>query len=101
MSLDSHLLLADHGACRVITLNRPQRRNALGTATMTQLSAALTDAVADSAIRAVLLTGATPAFCAGSDLKELAGLSPVAMAEHEAATAAVARSIAQLDVPVI
>lgn len=101
MTADCHLLLADHGACRVITLNRPQRRNALGTATMTQLSAAMADAVADPAIRAVVLAGAPPAFCAGSDLKELAGLSPAAMAEHEAATAMVARSIAQLDLPVI
>jgi enoyl-CoA hydratase/carnithine racemase len=101
MSPDCHLLLADQGPCRVITLNRPQRRNALGTATMVQLSAALADAVADPDLRVLVLAGSPPAFCAGSDLKELSGLSPAAMAEHEAATAAVARSIAQLDLPVI
>jgi enoyl-CoA hydratase/carnithine racemase len=101
MSADPHIVVADEGACRIVTLNRPQRRNALGSATMTELAEALAGAVADKDIRAVILTGAPPAFCAGSDLKELGGLSIADMAEHEAATAAVARSVAALDIPVI
>lgn len=101
MTLEPHILVADEGPCRVVTLNRPQRRNALGTATMAQLADALGSAVADPAIRAVILTGASPAFCAGSDLKELGGLSIADMAAHEAETATVARSLARLDIPVI
>lgn len=86
---------------RYITLDRPERRNALGTDLMRQLRNALVEADADAGIGAVLLTGAPPAFCAGSDLKELAGLSGREMADHEAATAAVARSIADLRKPVL
>jgi len=96
-----HILVADTVGCRLITINRPERRNALGTATMQQIGAALAEAQANPDIRAVILTGTAPAFCAGSDLKELAGLSVAQMCEHEAATAAVARSIGKLDLPVI
>ena len=96
-----HILVADQGGCRLITINRPERRNALGTATMQQIGGALAEAQADADVHAVVLTGAAPAFCAGSDLKELAGLSVAEMCEHEAETAAVARSIGKLDLPVI
>jgi enoyl-CoA hydratase/carnithine racemase len=85
----------------VVTLNRPERRNALGTESMRQLASALSKADRDPATGAILLTGTPPAFCAGSDLKELGGLSVDEMCEHEAATAAVARSIAFLSKPVV
>jgi enoyl-CoA hydratase/carnithine racemase len=88
-------------AVTVLTLNRPERRNALGTAGMRALSAALTAADADERVGALVLTGAPPAFCAGSDLKELGGLSVAQMCAHEAETAAVARSIAFLSKPVV
>ena len=89
------------GRVRVITLNRPERRNALGTAGMRALSTALAAAAADPAVGAIVLTGTPPAFCAGSDLKELGGLSIPAMVAHEAETAAVARRIAHLPRPVV
>lgn len=101
MNTAPHILVTDTAGCRLITINRPERRNALGTVTMQQIGAALAEAQASPDIRAVVLTGAAPAFCAGSDLKELAGLSVAQMCEHEAATAAVARSIGKLDLPVI
>lgn len=85
----------------ILTLNRPERRNALSTAGMAALGAALKAADRDDAIGAIVLTGAPPAFCAGSDLKELGGLSIPAMCDHEAETAAVARGIAGLGKPVI
>ncbi|MEE4609369.1 MAG: enoyl-CoA hydratase [Desulfobacteraceae bacterium] len=53
----------------LVTLNRPQRRNALNQALLTALYDALEAAAADTAVRAVLLTGAGSAFCAGLDLK--------------------------------
>lgn len=53
-----------------ITLNRPDRRNALSPAMVDGLSQALTDMEADSAVGAVLLTGAGGAFCSGGDVQE-------------------------------
>lgn len=64
------LLRNDHGAVRVLTMNRPEARNALSTDLFEGLYAALGEAEADDSVRAVVLTGADPAFCAGVDLKQ-------------------------------
>jgi enoyl-CoA hydratase/carnithine racemase len=53
-----------------VTLNRPQRLNAINTSLLSDLHSALVDAQADPAIRVVILTGAGRAFCAGDDLRE-------------------------------
>jgi methylglutaconyl-CoA hydratase len=55
----------------VLTLNRPDRRNALSRALITALTDAFRRARDDAAARCVLLTGAGSAFCAGMDLAEL------------------------------
>lgn len=89
------------GAVLRLTLDRPARRNALGTEGVRALDAALVAADRDDTVRAIVLAGAPPAFCAGSDLKELGGLSIPAMCDHEAITAAVARRIALLAKPVV
>jgi enoyl-CoA hydratase/carnithine racemase len=68
----SVVLSSDHGAVRLLTLNRPAARNALSRDLIRALYAALTSADADDAVRAVVLTGTDPAFCAGVDLKEAA-----------------------------
>ncbi len=60
----------DHVTLR---LDAPQRRNALDLETMAALVAALRAADDDPAVRAVVLTGTDPAFCAGLDLAEIAG----------------------------
>ena len=60
--------IADHVA--TITLNRPDRLNAFNEAMHAQLAQALDRIELDRAIRAVLLTGAGRAFCAGQDLAE-------------------------------
>ena len=62
--------LEDRGAVRVLTMNRPEARNALNTDLISALHTALTEADRDAAVRAVVLTGADPAFCAGLDLKQ-------------------------------
>jgi len=64
------VLREDHGAVRVLTMNRPEVRNALNTDLISALHTALMDADRDAAVRAVVLTGADPAFCAGLDLKQ-------------------------------
>ncbi|PWC57105.1 enoyl-CoA hydratase [Azospirillum sp. TSH7] len=89
------------GRVCVITLDRPKRRNALGEEVMKGLAAALRAAEQDPDVGAVVLTGAPPAFCAGSDLKELGGQSIAAMCGHEAETAAIARTIAYMSKPVV
>lgn len=70
----SPVLLDRDGAVAVLTLNRPQRYNALTVALKEALLAALTGLAADEQVRAVVLTGAGPAFCAGQDLAEHAAL---------------------------
>lgn len=55
-----------------ITLDRPERRNALGSAMVDGIAAALERAEADGGCRVVVLRGAGPDFCAGADLRELA-----------------------------
>ncbi len=61
-----------HSPAAVITLNRPDKRNALSRALIAELTAAFERAGTDTAARCVVLTGAGPAFCAGMDLSELA-----------------------------
>ncbi len=56
-----------------ITLNRPEQRNALSAALVNQLAERLDAAIADTAVRCIVLTGAGSAFCAGADLKSPPG----------------------------
>ena len=55
-----------------LTLDSPANRNALSHRLMAELTAALTAAVADDAVRVVVLSHTGPAFCSGADLKETA-----------------------------
>jgi enoyl-CoA hydratase/carnithine racemase len=59
----------DH-ICR-ITLNRPERRNALNPRAYAEIEAAFRHAAADPEARCVVVTGTDPAFCAGEDVKEM------------------------------
>jgi len=64
------LQITDDGGVRTLTLNRPAAYNSLTIELKDQLLAALHAAAADPSVRAVVLTGAGKAFCAGQDLKE-------------------------------
>jgi enoyl-CoA hydratase/carnithine racemase len=68
---DRLVLWEDRGPAAWLTLNRPQARNALSLAMMGAMIEALDAAAADDRIRAVVIAGSGPAFCAGHDLKEL------------------------------
>jgi enoyl-CoA hydratase/carnithine racemase len=61
------------GEIAVLTLNNPQRRNALSLAARQSLSGLLKDCAADVACRAIVLTGAGGHFCSGGDLKPVGG----------------------------
>ena len=56
------------GPAAVITLNRPEQLNAFTGTMLTELLAAFDQADADDAVRAIIVTGAGRAFCAGADL---------------------------------
>lgn len=72
---DGQVLLRRDGAIATITLNRPERRNALSLAANRRLHALWEEIDADPGIRAVVLTSADcGTFCAGMDLKEAAAL---------------------------
>jgi enoyl-CoA hydratase/carnithine racemase len=70
------ILVEDRDAVRVLTLNRPDKRNALNTALTQALLDALRAADADDTVGCVLLTGAGQGFCAGADLAEFKDLTP-------------------------
>src|SRR5579862_2516030 len=65
------LLVEKHDGYRQLSLNRPERLNALNTEMHGALMAALTEAEADPDCRAILLTGAGRGFCAGQDLGDV------------------------------
>lgn len=64
----SSLLITRDGAVASVTLNRPEKRNAIDDATRDALAEAFASLDADGGIRVVVLTGAGSAFCAGVDL---------------------------------
>jgi enoyl-CoA hydratase len=98
----SNLLVEDRGAVRRITLNRPDKLNALNHATLTELHAAFETAGTDDAVRVVVLTGAGPkAFVAGADIAEMNGLSPVQARDFSRHGQRLMSRIEQLGKPVL
>ena len=75
----------DHGVA-VVTLNRPDRRNALSAALLSALRARVAELDASEDVRAIVLTGADPAFCAGVDLKQAKAVVEYASWATEPAT---------------
>lgn len=73
-----------------ITLNRPEKRNALNSPMMSELTQILAGAAQDASCGVVLLTGAGSAFCAGMDLEHLQSLENNTPAEHRADSAKIA-----------
>jgi enoyl-CoA hydratase/carnithine racemase len=68
------LLYDRDGHIATITLNRPDRLNAISMAMLESLSAALRQADADAEVRVIVLTGAGRGFCSGLDLKDTGGI---------------------------
>ncbi|MET9907721.1 crotonase/enoyl-CoA hydratase family protein [Streptomyces sp. NPDC006476] len=68
-----HLTVRREGATLVLTLNRPEAKNALSLPMLVGLYDGWVEADEDEAVRSIVLTGAGDSFCAGMDLKALAG----------------------------
>jgi enoyl-CoA hydratase len=66
-----NIIVEIRGAVGLITLNRPQALNALNSALMAEVAAALTAFENDDAVGAMVITGSTKAFAAGADIKEM------------------------------
>ena len=99
---ESPVLSADQGAIRTITVNRPDKLNALNAATLDALLAAFDAAAADPTVRTVVLTGAGPeAWDAGADIAEMAGLRPAEARDFSLRGQRLMRRIETLPKPVL
>ena len=82
--IPSTILISEVGGIRTITLNRPDRRNALTPAMQAELTVALEEAAASPSTRVLVLTGARSAFCGGLDLAVLKAMATQPVAELDA-----------------
>jgi enoyl-CoA hydratase/carnithine racemase len=79
-----HLIIEDRNHVRTITLNRPEKLNALGAGMPDQLREAVKDAIADDEVRVIVITGSGRAFSAGGDIRGWDGLfgKPLALKSY-------------------
>ena len=77
----AHLTLAFEGCTAIVTLNRPEQRNALSLALMREMIACLGELERNAEARCIILAAAGPAFCSGHDLREMTGLGAEACEE--------------------
>ena len=89
------------GRIGIVSLNRPQRRNAMDRDLVVALVQALRRLDADPEIAAIVLTGEAPGFCAGSDLKFIGRLSLEEMCRFKAETGDLARLLGFVRKPVV
>jgi len=97
------ILVAESDGVRTITLNRPERRNAMTPAMQVELIAAMEDAAARSC-SAIVFKGAGGAFCSGLDLAALQEMNDQSPADHRADADRVAklfRTLYELPLPTI
>ena len=97
------ILVSDEGAVRTITLNRPERRNAMTPDMQAELIEAMQEA-AGSNCRVVVFAGAGEAFCSGLDLSALRGMNDKSAAEHREDAERIAklfRTLYELPMPTI
>lgn len=98
--VDDVLLLERSDGFAVVTLHRPAARNALSAALRRALHVTLSALDGDPEVRAVVITGSDPAFCAGLDLRELA-TAPDSLGAGFSDASDFRRPIPQMGTPVI
>jgi len=98
----NHLLIEDRAGIRIVTINRPDKLNALNRAVLDELHAAFAQIAADPDVRVAVLRGAgSKAFVAGADIAELAALNPIQARDFSRRGQQMMRSIELLGKPVI
>jgi 2-(1,2-epoxy-1,2-dihydrophenyl)acetyl-CoA isomerase len=95
------LRVHDEGAVRVITLDRPERRNPLDLTIRPVLAGAFEEANADPAVRAVVLTGRDGAFCSGGDVTTMHRMTAEEAVPRLEAAQRIVRAIAGGGTPVV
>lgn len=98
------ILSSEQDGIRTLTLNRPERRNALTPEMQSELIHALEEAATSASVRVLVLTGAGEAFCAGLDLSALEAMqhkSAADLAEDASRIARVFRTLYELPIPTI
>ncbi len=99
--MNTPLKIARRGATIELTLNRPERRNALSRALIAELTDRLRQADMEPEVRCVIITGAPPAFCAGLDLNEIAEVASEQATHDASALLTLYETIDNLGKPVI
>jgi 2-(1,2-epoxy-1,2-dihydrophenyl)acetyl-CoA isomerase len=78
-----HILVDTQGGVRTLTLNRPERLNAVNNKLSTEIIQAIADASADDEVRVVVITGSGRGFCAGLDLTDYAKRDASSESRHK------------------
>ena len=94
--MDAVVRYQHNASCATLTIDRPEKRNALNAQVIDELSEALRKAEEDDAVRSVVITGAGKAFSAGADLEELRSLQNATTEQNEADSRRLADLFAQI-----
>jgi methylglutaconyl-CoA hydratase len=92
----STLLVEHRDAVATITLNRPDKRNAITTTMMAELQTALDAIEKNHSVRVVILTGAGTCFCAGMDLEMLAAIAQQSPTENQEDSRRIAKMLRRI-----
>ncbi|MFB7718280.1 MULTISPECIES: enoyl-CoA hydratase/isomerase family protein [unclassified Nocardia] len=87
------VLIEDRATIRIVTLNRPERRNAIDIGLRVALAEHLEQAMSDPSVRVIVLTGAGPGFCAGGDISTMERMPEEASRPRAQAAQRVVRAI--------
>ena len=93
----ANLELSIRNQCAIVILNRPEIRNAFDDALIAALTKLLKKLDADDSVRAVVLMGAGPAFCAGADLNWMKRMAGYTLRQNHADAKALAEMLKTLD----
>jgi enoyl-CoA hydratase/carnithine racemase len=97
----AELGIEKRGSVVWLTLNRPQRRNALSRSLIKQMQAALDETAGDATVRVVVIAAAGPVFCSGHDLSEMPGHDQAEYEEIFGACSRLMQRLRSLPQPVI
>lgn len=98
---ESTVLIEDRGPVRIVTLNRPERRNAIDLELRVELGDALEAATAAQDVRVIVLTGAGQSFCSGGDISTMRRMGPDETIPRAQAAQRVVRAIWSSAKPVV
>lgn len=101
MSDDTLVTSEDRGSVRIVTIDRPEVRNAIDIPVRVALAEALERAGAEPSVRAVVLTGAGPVFCSGGDISSMRRMGPEESVPRAQAAQRIIRAIWGTGKPVV